>query len=57
MWWQLDDEHLRIRTAFAVRGVLAPRLAGQAFPVMVGTAVVTGTATGGSHPLHAQPVQ
>jgi len=57
MWWQLDDEHLRIRTAFAVHSVLAPRLAGQAFPVMVSNAVVTSTATGGSHPLHAQSVQ
>jgi len=53
---QLDDEHLRVRTAFAVRRVLAPRLAGQSFPVMVGNAIVGRTATG-PYPLHTQLVQ
>jgi len=55
VWWQLDDEHLRVRIAFAVRSVLASRLAGQTFPVMV--AVVIGTAAVSAHSLHAQLVQ
>lgn len=54
MRWQLDDKHLRIRTALTVRAtgrcILAPRLTGQPFPVMV----PPGT---GTHSFHAQLVQ